>query len=288
MKLAALLPDDEALEPPGFGAVRPRRSVLAPGELPPAVAAAIWRGHQVGAPVSGTVPTGWPALDAELPGGGWPRHAVTEILQAQPGIGEWRLLAAALRTVVSAGRTIVVVGPTRRPHLPGLRRLGLDDEHLVWVKTDTPAQRLWTTEQLVKGNACGAVVAWLPQARQEQIRRLQIGAQSCEGPVFLCRPAAAAFEASAAPLRVQVGVDVDWQLRVRILKRKGSTHDAPMTLRSVPGGLDSILTPRLAAPSRLIAQRSAADGVPDAIPTETLHALGRAASRRLRERVAAG
>ena len=236
---------------------RGRRTPAHPGELPPEIAAAIWRGNELGSPVTTVVPSGFAALDAELPGAGWPCHSLTEILQPQPTVAEWRLLAPAIRQVVAKGGNVVIVGPPKSPHLPGLRHIGLDERHLVWIQADTPAERLWVTEQLVKTNAAGLLIAWLPQARQEQIRRLQVCAQACDGPVFLCRPAAAEHEPSAAPLRVQLRFGLDWELHVHLLKRKGPTHEGSVVLSSIPGGLESILTPRLRTPSVIIASRQA-------------------------------
>ncbi|MBA3589060.1 translesion DNA synthesis-associated protein ImuA [Methylibium sp.] len=251
--------DDEA------PALPPRsRPMLAPGELPPAVASALWRGTELGSPVTAVLSSGFAALDAELPGAGWPCHSLTEVLQAQASVAEWRLLAPAMRRVVATGRDIVVVGPPKAPHLPGLQYVGLDERRLVWVQTETPAERLWVTEQLIKANAAGLLVAWLPQARPEQIRRLQVCAQTCDGPVFLCRPASAEHEASAAPLRVQLRFGIDWELHLHILKRKGPVHEGIVTLPSVPGGLESIITPRLRKPSVLIARRNARE-VPDVV-----------------------
>ena len=157
-------------------------------------------------------------------------------------------------------------------HLPGLRHSGIDEKHLVWVRVDTPAERLWCTEQLVKSGAFGALVAWLPQARPEQIRRLQVCAQACEGPVFLFRPAAAQHEASAASLRVMATFALDWEIQVHVLKRRGPTHEGLVRLRSVPGGLEAVLTPRLQMPSRLIATREGAprDGTHHAPARPTL------------------
>ena len=145
---------------------------------------------------------------------------------------------------------MVVVGPPKIPHLPGLKYAGLDERHLVWIQADAPAERLWVTEQLIKTNAAGLLVSWLPQARQEQIRRLQVCAQACDGLSFLCRPAAAEHEPSAAPLRVQLTFGVDWELHVHLLKRKGPTHEGHIALRSIPGGLESIITPRLRVAER--------------------------------------
>jgi protein ImuA len=230
-------------------------------QLPSAIAAAVWHADQIGHPVTAVQPTGFAALDAELPGGGWPGHAITELLQPQPAVVEWRLLGPALKAIVATGRTVVLVGPPKHPHLPGLLHTGIDQRHLVWLQAETPAERLWCTEQLVKSGACGAIVAWLPQARQEQIRRLQVCAQASEGLVFLCRPAAAEHEASAAPLRLQVGFGADWELRVHVLKRRGPVHGGLLRLPSVPGGLASVLTPRVKRPSRHVPAREHADVV---------------------------
>ena len=82
-------------------------------------------------------------------------------------------------------------------------------------------------------------------------RRLQVLAQSFEGPVFLFRPLAARHDPSPAPLRLQVTIDVDWALDVLILKRKGPAHETPLQLASIPGGLDRVLTPRVMRPSTM-------------------------------------
>ncbi len=230
----------------------PHRARLDVGRLPAAVRAAIWRAGALGTPVSAAVSSGWPELDQELPGGGWPRHALTEVLSAQPSVLEWRLLGPALQGIVANGKTVVVVGPPKAPHIAGLAHCGIDERHFVWIAAATPAERLWCTEQLVKSNAAGALLAWLPQTRPEQIRRLQVCAQACESMVVLFRPQHTAREASAAPLRVQAGLDPDWALRVQVLKRRGALLDTTLVLHSVPGGLDAVLTPRASKPSALI------------------------------------
>jgi protein ImuA len=229
--------------------------------LPANVEAAVWRGTELGQQTHAVVSSGWEILDGQLPGSGWPCQSVTEILTPQPSVVEWRLLAPALRRIVANGGQVVVVGPPRHPYLPGLLHEGLNERQLVWVQTDGPAERLWVTEQLIKANASGALIAWLPQARQEQLRRLQVCVQGCEGLVFLCRPEAAQHEASAAPLRVHATFGLDWELHLRILKRRGPAADGTLALPSVPGGLASVITPRLLKPSRLFSREVPADVV---------------------------
>lgn len=203
------------------------------------------------APSVAVVPTGFKALDQELPSGGWPCQSLTELLQPQASLLEWRLLAPALSTVTARDKPVVVVAPPRPPHMPGLQQLGLDERQFIWVDAHTPAHRLWSVEQLLKANACGALIAWLDQARPEQIRRLQVCAQRFEGLAFLCRPAGACNEASAAPLRVQASLGADWQLLVHVLKRRGPVHEGVLNLLAPPIQLEQVLTPRTRRPSRL-------------------------------------
>lgn len=260
MHTASLWSDDElsssATPPNPTLSALPACARPAQGLLPAAVEAVVWRGNELGSAVNDVLASGFASLDAELPGGGWPCGALTEILTAQFSILEWRLLAPALRRVCQAGRSIVVVGPPKAPHVPGLRHEGLDDRHLVWIKADAPAERLWSTEQLIKSNAFGALIAWLPQVRSEQIRRLQVLSAQCQGPVFLCRPVSVASESSAAPLRLHARVGMDWELNVEILKRKGPPLAEVLHLESMPGGLKSVITPRLRYPSRLVSRET--------------------------------
>lgn len=239
-------------------------------QLPHNVAQALWRGTEVGHASDAVVATGFAALDAQLPGGGWPCNALTELLQPQPSLCEWRLLSPALATQAAAGGHILLVGPPKRPHPPGLSKLGIAHNRLVWIAADTPAERLWATEQLIKSNPRGgAILAWLPQVRPEQLRRLQVHAQSCDCPVFLFRPESAQRDASAAPLRVLTTLGTDWELQVHILKRRGAWLEEAIRLTAVPGTLAQFFTPRLLHPSRLLVPPEAANVRP----------LGRVADR---------
>jgi protein ImuA len=247
-------------------------------QLPANVSQAIWRGTDIGQAGQAVVTTGFDALDAQLPGGGWPCNSLTELLQPQPSLCEWRLLSPALAGLVASGGQILLVGPPKRPHTPGLVKLGISEKNLVWIAADTPAERLWTTEQLVKANPRGgAILAWLPQARAEQLRRLQVHAQSCDCPVFLFRPEAAQLDASPAPLRVLTTLGNDWELHVQVLKRKGALLDGTIVLQSIPGTLASVFTPRLLRPSQLLAKTEASN----------VSTLGSAVTRRRLRQLAA-
>jgi protein ImuA len=249
----------------------------------------LWRGSSLGAAADLTLPSGFAPLDAELPGGGWPLRAVTEVLTPQFGVLEWRLLAPALggwwagqalpaasagrrtRQAASPLRSLLLVNPPHTPYLPGLQALGLPPAALVWVAAATPAEALWATEQAIKSRI--AVLAWLPEARPEQIRRLQVSALSSDAPAFLLRPERVGQQSSAAPLRLALRPGEGWDLDVHLLKRRGPAHEGWLKLAAVPGAVEPLLTAAKRKP--LPAPVPAPAPEPVSPPTERHHALAR-------------
>lgn len=213
-------------------------------DLPQAVASALWRGDQFGAPDGAVVASGFDALDSELPGGGWPVGCVTELLQPQYALAEVQLLLPALAALAGAQRQVLVIGAQHQPFLPGWRQKGIEPEHVLVVRPQTPAQALWVTEQAVRADGVGAVLAWLPHARPEQVRRLQACAGGGDFPVFLMRPHEASLQSSAAPLRVQVRLAGPGQIAVRLLKRRGPTHERELLLATASQTLAALLERR--------------------------------------------
>jgi protein ImuA len=249
----------------------------------------LWRGSSLGQATAPTLPSGFAGLDAELPGGGWPLRAVTELLTPQAGVLEWRLLAPALkawwaaqstpavtpgrrsRQAAPALRSLLLVNPPHAPHLPGLQALGLPPSALIWVSAETAAQQLWAAEQAIKSRV--ALLAWLPEARPEQIRRLQVSALSSDAPVFLVRPERAGQQSSAAPLRLLVKPGEAGDLQVHLLKRRGPAHEGWLTLAAVPGAVEPLLTAARRKP--LPAPSPEPSPAPVSPPTERPHALAR-------------
>lgn len=256
----------------------------APAALPPALpehlAQAVWRGDALGQARTVVVASGHAALDAELPGGGWPCQAMTEVLQAQAAQAEWRLLSPALAQVVRQGGSVLLIGPPQRPHLPGLWREGLRDDRLVCVDAHTPAERLWATEQALKARCVSAVLSWLPQARAEQIRRLHVCAARHPGLLFVFRPVQALSDSSAAPLRVLLGLGpCPHPLHIEIVKRRGPALGRPLCLPSWPRGLAAILpTKQSCAPPLASMPESLRPSVPADQPPHHV-ALDRPAAR---------
>ena len=211
--------------------------------------AAVWRADELARNVGATRPTGHAALDAVLPGGGWPVGALVEVLQPQAGQGEWRLLLPALGVgtpPAPSGGALVLVNPPHRPFVPALAAQGLDASRLLVLQgpmlARDAAARVWACEQALRGAGVSAVLAWLPQVRPEQLRRLQMAAQNFQQLLFVMRPLAAQQEASPAVLRLllEPGEGAD-ALTLRLLKRRGPPLTTPLVLPARPERLQALL-----------------------------------------------
>ena len=197
-----------------------------------ALHADVWRAHALALAPQRTVATGEALLDLHLPGGGWPVGALTELLQA-PGVhNEWRLLAPALARCGTG--PVVLVAPPHLPFVPALAAQGLAARRLLWFKLppggapagkggtqSASATPLWATEQALRCAPVDAVLAWLPQARTEQLRRLHLAAAEHHKLLFVMRSDQARQDASPAVLRLQLSSDADGGLCLELLKRRG-------------------------------------------------------------------
>ena len=219
---------------------------------------ALWLGHQLGRVGSDAVATGFARLDAELPGGGWPRRALSELLLPHAGVGEIRLLAPALVAAQRAGRLVMVFDPPAALSAAALARLGFDVEELLVVHTRAPAapgsDSLWALEQALKSGHVGAVVAWLPpRLRGERLRRLQLAAHHHDGPAFVLRETAVAGRPTTAPLRLDLRAGGADRLQVRVLKRRGPPLETPLSIE-----LPTVLSPAARRRSARESERAAA------------------------------
>lgn len=233
---------------------------------------ALWRAHQLGRPHDTALASGFAPLDAQLPGGGWPVRALTELLLPHAGVGELRLLAPVLAAVQRAGHRVMWFDPPATPCPWTLAALGLDLQQLVLVHARDGLQGrarallpapdlLWALEHALKSGHAGAVLAWLPaRVPPESMRRLQLAAQAHDGPAFVLRDTALQARPSPAPLRLRLAPAGPDELLLHIVKRRGPPPLQPLRLA---------LAPVLAAPARARALRGAVapGGLPVAAPT---------------------
>ncbi|MGZ5182129.1 MAG: translesion DNA synthesis-associated protein ImuA [Ramlibacter sp.] len=189
------------------------------------------------------LPSGHPLLDAQLPGGGWPVGSLIEVLQHRPELHAWQLLLPALaQWVQRKPGPIVLVGAPLAPYTPALSAQGLPAQRLLWIRAEAAAPRLWASEQALRCADVAALLAWLPQCRAADLRRLQLAARQQGKLLFVFRPAQARAQASPSPLRLLVdGVD---ELQLQVLKRKGPPLDHTLHLPAQPARLQALLASR--------------------------------------------
>lgn len=180
----------------------------------------VWRGGALAQGTLKAVPTGYARLDRELPGGGWPAGALTEILCADEGIGELQLVLPALAALSREGKRVAWLAPPHLPYAPALAAAGVSLEFLAVVRAPGRRDALWAAEQVLRAGACRALLAWLPRAGYAELRRLAVAAEAGGAFAAFFRPAQAARESSPAPLRLALEPDGE-RLAVRVLKRRG-------------------------------------------------------------------
>jgi cell division inhibitor SulA/protein ImuA len=189
----------------------------------------IWRGDALVAAGAPGMPTGFAKLDAELPGGGWPVGALSEILSDDPG--SFALTLPALARQGAEARWSILLQPPYLPYAPALAGRGVDLSRLLLVRPDRDAAVWWAAEQGLRSRDCGAVLIWGEPDTATVVRRLQLAAEEGNGLAFLFRSEGAAGHSSPAALRLQVRpTPTSHALEVRILKRRGGRLDRPLAL----------------------------------------------------------
>ncbi|MDN7408007.1 translesion DNA synthesis-associated protein ImuA [Burkholderia vietnamiensis] len=191
----------------------------------------LWLGSQLARAYGKTVDTGYAALSAELPGGGWPLGALVELLVQQPGIGEMRLLRPALSELST--RPVALLQAPHVPNALAFSYLGLPMNKLMRLRAPKTADALWCAERVLQAKTCGALVFWQQHIRTEALRRLHLAAQATESLLVVIRPLASAQDASPATLRLGVR-PADGGLVVDVVKRRGPTRTETLSVALQP------------------------------------------------------
>lgn len=234
----------------------------------------LWRGDELGLADGQVIGTGHAALDAQLPGGGWPVGAMTELLQSAPEAHAWHLLLPALVQAVQGGAgPVALIGAPQEPFGPALAARGLPAEALLWVRCEASPARLWACEQALRCADMAAVLAWLPQARVGELRRLQLAAAQHDALLFVFRPETAARMTSPARLRLRLEACAEdgAQLDVHILKRRGPPLASPIRLPARSERMSALLA---ASQLRRKLRRQQEGGLPPMAEGATVVRLG--------------
>jgi hypothetical protein len=211
----------------------------------------VWRADEVSASAAAcaTLPSGFAPLDAELPGGGWPRGQLIELLIDRAGTGELSLLAPALVQTTREQRACVWVlprsasGPAAAtqealPYAPALQAAGVNLAQHIFVKPGTAREAFWAIEQSLRATHLGALICWLPVSSSVEtefraLRRLHLLASHTRTLLFALRGTLCLAAPSPAALRLHLA-QRDGQLQVQVLKRRGRPLLEPVSLQVHP------------------------------------------------------
>jgi protein ImuA len=186
----------------------------------------LWRGGTIA--TARAEPTGFAALDAKLPGGGWPLGALSEILHDRPGVGEVSIALPLLSRLTRARRWVAFVAPPFTPYAPALAEANLDLSRVLVVEPGDPSQALWSAEQLLRAGA-GAVLAWSRTSDVQVLRRLQLAAETSDNVALLYRPSSASRGFSPTALRLRVWCERG-EPQAEIVKCRGANAHARCAL----------------------------------------------------------
>ncbi|WP_413431298.1 ImuA family protein [Crateriforma spongiae] len=164
-----------------------------------------------------TFSTGCDAVDAWLPRGGLRTDGITEWVSSVPSGGALTLamVAAAgyLRNDFLPDRRPIPAGPGRLavvdPHghfyPPALTGFGIDPAGLLWCRTESDADTIWATDQLLRSGCVGLVIAWAPRRLDDRdARRFQLAAETGRTPGLLLRGSTSRGRPSFADTRFHV------------------------------------------------------------------------------------
>lgn len=196
---------------------------------------ALWRGCELAGQGHGGRPTGFPELDELLPGRGWPRHGLLEVITPHWGSGELQLLLPLMRSVIAQGQWVLWISPPYPLYAPALVQAGVDTRQILLVDLETSCRdALWTMEKALQTRNCGLVLAWQNWLPGKVVRRLQLAAAAGDtlGVLFKHRDSAN----SPAPTRLQIrdcssGQVHGSEAEVTLLKARGNFRPLRTRLR---------------------------------------------------------
>jgi len=187
----------------------------------------VWRGQaRAGEQGWQGLASGYPKLDQLLPGGGWPQHALTEILLDHYGPGELQRLMPALAHLrqpqddAAEAGWITWVAPPFEPYPPALQQWGVNLSRVLIVRPKKPTEALWAAEQALSSGTCVAVLLWSDTFDDTASRRLQLAAEKGQSWAIAFRSIKALSQPSAAALRIRLSTG-DKGTDLGILKSRG-------------------------------------------------------------------
>ncbi len=179
----------------------------------------LWKAGSMADSRGRIIETGHDALDALLPGGGWPASGIMEFILPAWGSGELHLLMPLLQTLAQQGYWVVLLAPPHIPYAPYLNSRNITLERLLVIpQTVSQQDCLWAMEKLLRAKSCGVVLGWPRKISDKLVRRLQLAAEAGQSLGILFRLQQGKTSPAAFRFRLQPRAN---GLVVEVIKARG-------------------------------------------------------------------
>ena len=190
--------------------------------------------NQAFATLADRLPTGFDALDEALDGG-LHQGALNEIYTAASGSGALEALLPAIGRAGERNGLLAWIHPTRTPYPPALAQAGSRLERWIIVRPITDEDHLWSVDLALRSRGCAALIAYLGDLGDRELRRLQLSAREGGCVALLLRPAALAARASPAAVRIFAEPEpasdpCRRRVRMTVLRCRGTTSSESSVL----------------------------------------------------------
>lgn len=172
--------------------------------------------------------SGCPVLDDMLPGGGWPKGGVVELVVPDDHAEAIDLVMPALRRLSMQGRWIALVTPPLPSRASVFTDREINANHVLQVNSHPGRSGLWTVESMLRSGDCAAVLAWPGCDTELMDKRLQKAAMHGKTLCVLFRYESEATHPSGVDVRLKVEVSEGARAVYRVNSRGDALSGAAL------------------------------------------------------------
>jgi len=158
-----------------------------------------------------SLPSGWPALDALLPGGGFPRGGLSEVL-GPFGSSKLAVVSRVVAALLSRGAPVAWISGRGPLYAPALRGAEVPSQGLLQICPADPARAGWAAEQVLRSDTLPLVLldavhpSGHPALDDAGFRRLAGAARGSGGALVLLLEPDARLQSLSRSVDLRLGV----------------------------------------------------------------------------------
>jgi len=167
-------------------------------------------------------PTGVAGLDTILPGEGWPKSGLVEIIVPDEYTDAAFLVMPALVRLSQQGRWVAMVSPPCQTRARLFTDVDINPARVLQVNPHPGRSALWTAESMLQSGNCSVVLAW-PNCNTELMdRRLQKAATNGKALGILVRYEGLSTPPSGTGVRLKLELGAEGKV-VSLVNNQGET-----------------------------------------------------------------